>query len=425
VYAGDDKVICQGEVYQANGLATNFISAQWLSSGTGLFNNPEGLVTSYIPSSADIAAGSVQLISQITGFSFGEIVQDTLVLAFSDPVVVNAGPDGMICTGQAYSTRGSVLNYDKIKWSTHGDGTFDDPDTLFTNYIPGPLEIKAGKTILYLKAFSGNTCPAVIDTVMLNIYPGFEMTFTGDTTICEGDTAMLRINFSGTGPWRVFRSDGSKISVSKDSLIIAVSPHNTTIYAIDSVVSVTGCVLYTIPPVIIHVNHAPDVKIVGPEQVCASYPVILQAEADSVLNYRWWPGDSDRSFAQFEATGTTGSKMLYTITLKGINTCSRTDSLYLLVSDKCLEKYAGNVSVRLYPNPFKGQFFIELASLAASDVDIEIFSGNNKPVKKLPDQHVTGVKSVPVDMSDMASGVYTLQIKSSTGEWVEQIINIK
>jgi hypothetical protein len=62
VNAGNDTMVCIGDPeIVLQGIATNFLSISWLSSGTGTFSDPTSLTTSYYPTSADFNAGFVNL----------------------------------------------------------------------------------------------------------------------------------------------------------------------------------------------------------------------------------------------------------------------------------------------------------------------------------------------------------------------------
>jgi len=66
--AGADASICEGFNHIISGAAaTNDVSVLWTTSGTGTFTNGNTLTPEYIPSPADISAGSVTLTLTVTG----------------------------------------------------------------------------------------------------------------------------------------------------------------------------------------------------------------------------------------------------------------------------------------------------------------------------------------------------------------------
>ncbi len=256
--AGADARVCEGSSFQPDANATNYQSLKWSSSGSGIFNNSNIINPVYYVSPADVAAGTVQLILTVTGFSYGEIVKDTLVLSIAPKPTVHAGFDTFACTGQVFTTSAVASNYLTARWTTTGDGIFGNADSLITTYLPGANEIHSGKTQLILRITPEEACPQLYDTLFLNIYPGFAATLAGDTTICRGDTAFLKLQLSGQGPWRVYLSDGVTQSIVKPLLIIPVTPKNTTTYSVDSISNLSGCKFLSVLTATVNVLHPPD-----------------------------------------------------------------------------------------------------------------------------------------------------------------------
>lgn len=61
VFAGPDDDVCEDNIFQCSGSATNYVSLEWETSGTGSFNDPELLNPVYTPSENDILIGNIQL----------------------------------------------------------------------------------------------------------------------------------------------------------------------------------------------------------------------------------------------------------------------------------------------------------------------------------------------------------------------------
>jgi hypothetical protein len=145
--------------------------------------------------------------------------------------------------------------------------------------------------MLILNVAGEAVCGQISDTLLLNIYPGFTASLTGDTTICRGDTTLLKLSFTGQGPWRVFLSDGSTLNVLKPLLVIPVSPLTTTTYQVDSIMNLSGCISRLGWQAKVNVLQLPVVEMLGPAEGCHGQQVILQANADSASAYLWTPGE--------------------------------------------------------------------------------------------------------------------------------------
>ena len=80
VYSGPDKDVCENQVFQCEGSATNFVSILWETSGTGSFDSDQSLEAKYTPSAEDIVNKSVVLTLNIV---------DVDGLALSDAMTLN------------------------------------------------------------------------------------------------------------------------------------------------------------------------------------------------------------------------------------------------------------------------------------------------------------------------------------------------
>jgi len=422
VNAGPDVRICGGNSFQADAKATNYIDLHWTSSGTGIFDDPSRFNALYIPSESDIEAGSVQLILSITGFSYGETMSDILVLSIAPKPTLNAGTDSFTCSNEVFTTMATATNYNSVNWTTFGDGSFSKSDILNTTYTPGPLEIQAGKTGLVLHITPEAVCTQLHDTLSLNIYPGFTAQFTGDTTICFGDTANLKLSFAGQGPWRVYLSDGSTITLMKPLLILPVSPSITTNYQIDSIINLAGCTFRNPMTVKVNVLHPPKIEMLGPYESCNGRQIILQVNADSVSSFLWKPGEATTSFINPIVTGRIGETVKYKVHITGNNGCPNSDSLTVKVVAECLDKKAGNVDVRYSPNPNNGNFSLMLSSTTAETAYITIRTIDNKLVYSLENVQVLGVKILNINLNPIAQGTYIIDIKTNSGILKDKVV---
>jgi hypothetical protein len=99
-FAGEDEEICEGEVFETNGFAQNYILLLWTSSGSGTFEDENELYTTYTPSAEDYEEGMVVLV--LTAYASGvEPVTDFMELSFQ-PLPEEAGPvsgPAEVCNG--------------------------------------------------------------------------------------------------------------------------------------------------------------------------------------------------------------------------------------------------------------------------------------------------------------------------------------
>ena len=81
IFAGADKSVCANSTVSVNdATAYNVGSITWSSSGTGSFLNGSSISTTYIPSAADTAAGTVDLYMNVTVYPHVQALQTHLRL---------------------------------------------------------------------------------------------------------------------------------------------------------------------------------------------------------------------------------------------------------------------------------------------------------------------------------------------------------
>jgi hypothetical protein len=276
--------------------------------------------------------------------------------------------------------------------------------------------------MLILKVAGEAVCGQISDTLLLNIYPGFTSSLAGDTTICRGDTTLLTLAFTGQGPWRVFLSDGSTLNVLKPLLVIPVSPLTTTTYQVDSVMNLAGCISRSVWKATVNVLQPPAVEMLGPSEACNGQQVILQANTDSAGSYLWSPGEATTRFINTTLSGNAGEIKKYSVKVTGLNGCATSDSVSVKIVTDCTEKKAGDVSVKYFPNPTNGDFTIELSSATSETADIKITSMDNKLVYSLDNTNILGIRSLKINLNNLAQGTYILNIRSISGELSDKLV---
>jgi hypothetical protein len=144
--AGADATICAGETYTLNGMATNYTSVEWTTSGDGTFNDNTILTPVYTPGTGDIAAGSVTLT--LTAYSGSNQVSDDMVLTIEPLPGIPATPSGpdtidYIEVHSSDFTTAGASNADSYVWDLQPDslGTITGTTTTATADWTGSIGI--------------------------------------------------------------------------------------------------------------------------------------------------------------------------------------------------------------------------------------------------------------------------------------------
>ena len=123
VYAGPDAEICEGDVAQCAGSATNYISQLWETSGTGTFDDDLSFTPIYTPSEDDYLSGSVMLTLNIVDVN-DEPASDDMTLNFiaaPDQATMPSGPESvdLNIVSQSEYTAEIISGADTYLWALY------------------------------------------------------------------------------------------------------------------------------------------------------------------------------------------------------------------------------------------------------------------------------------------------------------------
>jgi hypothetical protein len=207
--AGSDFNACTGDTIFLNGLASPGTTAQWTSSGTGIFVNGTSLNAGYLASVNDEANGSVTLyLASSNGCgSANDSVTVTLVL----PPFAYASTDQTVCESSNVNLNPYWENANTFHWRTMGTGTFSPNDSdIYAVYIPSSADVAGTYVMLYMVVT--NLCGTDVDSMRITFTPTSHADAGPDQTICEGLAAQLSgAVYAATGTaWMTF-GDGTFI----------------------------------------------------------------------------------------------------------------------------------------------------------------------------------------------------------------------
>jgi gliding motility-associated-like protein len=190
VNAGSDLVTCgQYPILITGSSASDYQSLLWTTNGSGVFNDPAILHPTYTPGTSDINAGSVFLTLHATSSEPCEPDSGRVLLTIGRPVYVNAGPDTSVCQDHLFTINKAIASgYGKIRWTTTGDGTFNDSTIVTPIYTPGNGDILQGKSILIITAEGIYPCSSETDSLILTINRKPSVHPGPDGAICQGMT---------------------------------------------------------------------------------------------------------------------------------------------------------------------------------------------------------------------------------------------
>jgi gliding motility-associated-like protein len=205
VSAGSNQTVCANNDTVLLAATSTTGSGTWSTSGSGAFvPNNTTLNATYIPSSADTAAGSVTLTFTSTNNGACAPVTGQIVITITDAPTANAGADQTVCANNsAVSLNGAFSVAGGINWSTSGDGTFTNASAASTTYNPGIGDTTSGTVTLYMTTTGNGQCLAAIDSMIVTITPAPVANAGPDPSVCinNPNVTLSGTSTTGTGTW--------------------------------------------------------------------------------------------------------------------------------------------------------------------------------------------------------------------------------
>lgn len=178
-----------GEVY----LVTPTVGSSYNWSVTGSGNQLHTTSTNQITIDWTTVVGvdTVKVVETDVNGCPGDMVKIAVVRIA--PPTAMAGNDDTICSNGTLSITGaSATNYLTVAWTTSGDGSFTNGNTLSPVYTPGAADIAAGYADLTLTANPNSPCAlAATDVMRVNIVPAPQVFAGVNDTLCWDETVYM------------------------------------------------------------------------------------------------------------------------------------------------------------------------------------------------------------------------------------------
>jgi gliding motility-associated-like protein len=347
--AGSNQTVCANNAtVNLNGAVTIATGGIWSTSGTGTFSpSASALNTSYIPSTADTAAGTVTLYLTTTGNGSCLAASDSIVITITDAPIVNAGATIFRCSNNPNATLGGSSSTGSATWTTSGTGSFNpNANTLNAQYIPSPTDLASGSVLLTLTSTANGLCNAVTDTVSVIYTQPPVVSANVDQTLCAnaGPVILAGSSTTGFGTWTTSGTGTFAPNALNGSY--GFSPADTAAGSVVLTLTSTnngGCLAVT-DQMIITITDAPIVTAGADISVCANNAVVNLNGSVTVATGGVWsttgtgsfsPGASslNASYSPTTADTAAGAITIY-LTSTGNGTCLATiDSLLVTFTD--------------------------------------------------------------------------------------------
>lgn len=167
----DDVVhVCDGSIAEINAMVSNYSQVLWTSEGTGSFDDPNAINPVYTPSTDDLAAGSVELMIEVSGIGPCENVSEIINLVFVDLPTAEITGNATICEGQSAAI--DFVLTGQAPWTV----MVADMDDIVITESPFQMTVVPYSTVVYefLSVVDANGCEitdAGLVTVTVNPLP--------------------------------------------------------------------------------------------------------------------------------------------------------------------------------------------------------------------------------------------------------------
>jgi len=345
--AGSNATICETATYTLSGSSAQYYSTiNWITSGTGNFNNSSVLHPVYTPSAADIAAGSVVLT--LLGYANAPCtnVTSSMTLTITKAPIANAGPNSAICQGTAFSIVGaSASNFASILWTAPGPGVLTNATTLSPTYTPTAGQ--TGTVILTLTANPNTGCAAAVSTMTLTIDSLPTSVISGPTTVCATSTGNVYStpNIGGhTYAWAI--SGGTITSgAGTNSITVTWNAAGSGWVQVTETITATSCAVTT-AHYNVTINPLPTPVISGPNTVCLGSTGNVYNTQAGMSGYVW-------SVSPGGVVTSGGTSTSSSVTISWTTTGTKTVSVNYSNSNGCTaaSQTVYNVTVNPLPIP--------------------------------------------------------------------------
>jgi hypothetical protein len=361
--------------------------------------------TSYV---WNTGASTSSIIANLPGSYYVSVTNQAGCTGVSDTVIVTSGASVNLGTptclnaGSSYLLNATTAGANSYSWST---GATTDT-----------LRVTAAGTYYVTVTESG--CVAT-DSIIIT--SGTSVSLGHDTCINTGGSYLLS---AGAGATAYAWSSGA---VTDTFRVRAAGTYSVTVTegtctASDTVViSICNHVIVGCAPVpyfrVLNVSPANTVTISD-----SSYNLY------GAVHYYWNFGDG----TGIDTTGsgtqvhTYGTPDLYTINLTVCDSCGcDTFSKVVQVNSDGISDINGLMDVNLYPNPASNTCTLEINASQNLELGIDVNNILGAVVQTRKWQVVSGENRMQLDVTDLASGMYTLTIRSSSGQAVRKLEIIK
>lgn len=335
---------------------------------------------------------------------------DAVVVNVNPALLISAGVDTILCTGASAALGG-------LPSGSGGTGSLSyqwSPSAGLSNpTVANPVANINALGAYVLQITDANGCQ-LLDTMEVMRHPALFADAGADTVLCgSGVVSLGGISpaSGGDGPYNMIWSPSAGLNNPTTGNPIATVTATTT-YDLQ-VTDLNGCI--AIDQVTVQVEPAPVAGFGFSTNLGTVTFVSSAQQANSVL---WLFGDNNSSTI-LNPAHTYQNSGVYDVCQVATNTCG-TDTFCQQVNVTVIgveDGLAGDF--KIYPNPHSGSFWLEMKSLEAEAMTIRNAFG--QVVFRELGSWSSGSRT-QIEVSDLPSGIYYLELEGEGGKWTRRMV---
>ena len=404
-----------------------YASLLWTTEGDGTFENASNLATTYTPGANDIAQGNVTLVATAETMGCGPLSFDYPFEMNQAPVLAISNTEIDACADEpievAISLSGStgsghVVNIDGADYTVAEGATS----------ITLPAIAAAGQQTFNIRSVSNQTCTKHYSegeftfTVNVNAAPTLTVA-NAEQNICQGETATVEINFTGTAPFNV-HANGMDDFTAEGNIHSLNFTENVSATLV-SVTDANGCQSNLETAIRVVVIGSTPLPINGPAEVDSYLTPTSEYSVDAVNNIDWSISPAEAgTLAQNDGKLT----VTWSSTFKGMAklkaapadcpNVSGTEFTVQVKNSYDVDEF--NANARIYPNPAHDKLNIAIDGLNGT-AHIGVY---NILGEKVISQEKEAVENadLEINVGHRKNGTYIVKVYSDKQVWTRRFV---
>jgi len=314
------------------------------------------------------------------------------------PPTITVSPNGgILCAGSSTPLKFVASGATTYKWAPNTGLSSETGDTIYA--------LPSATTAYTVSGIDDNGCTGTRN-FFVQIQNGPNVTITAaDTVVCDGDSVQLTANAFGGGLTYLWSTG----STTRTSFAKAVGEKTT--YTV-TVKNTAGC----------ETVRNQDIYGVLQPQAAYSYKIVkdrtveFKFEGTNTADVYWNFSDGNESFQQ-NTTYTFSADGTYKVMLVANNPPCGSDTIYFDVTvaqSNSSVKTIGLNNLVISPNPTKDFLRINFVGIE-NNISIKLLDINGKSLHHNTYNQLIGTVGVELNVAEIPSGVYFLQINSAKG----------